>query len=102
MSRLLTPEEIGKQLDTLPGWQGATESLQCSYTFPEFLIAIAAVVAVAHEAEEMNHHPDIDIRWRTVIFTLATHSAGGVTQLDVELAHRIRMIAEESAATVSP
>jgi len=50
---------------------------------------------VAIEAEEMNHHPDMDIRWRTVTFTLSTHSAGGVTQLDIELAHRIRMIAEE-------
>ena len=44
---------------------------------------------VAEIAEEMNHHPDMDIRWRTVTFSLATHSVGGVTQLDVELAHRI-------------
>ena len=44
---------------------------------------------VALEAEGMDHHPDIDIRWRTVTFTCSTHSEGGLTQLDVELAHRI-------------
>jgi 4a-hydroxytetrahydrobiopterin dehydratase len=101
MSRLLSAEEILQQLTTLPGWQGTTESLQCKYGFPDFPTAIAAVSSVANEAEEMNHHPDIDIRWRNVTFTLATHSAGGVTQLDIELAHRIRMIAEENAATES-
>lgn len=47
------------------------------------------VVAVAEAAEAMNHHPDIDIRWRTLTFTLATHSAGGVTDLDLQLAARI-------------
>ena len=50
---------------------------------------LADLVTAAEIAEEMNHHPDMDIRWRTVTFSLATHSAGGVTQLDVELAHRI-------------
>lgn len=98
MSRLLSTEEILRQLNTLPGWLGDTEALQCTYTFPEFPVAIAAIGAVAVEAEEMNHHPNIDIRWRNVTFMLATHSAGGVTQLDIELAHRIRMIAEENGA----
>ena len=40
-------------------------------------------------AEELDHHPDIDIRWRTLTFRLSTHSAGGVTHRDVELARRI-------------
>ena len=44
---------------------------------------------VAADAEAMNHHPDIDIRWRTLHFTLSTHSEGGITQLDIELAHQI-------------
>jgi 4a-hydroxytetrahydrobiopterin dehydratase len=54
---------------------------------------------VALEAEEMNHHPDIDIRWRTVHFALSTHSEGGLTQLDVELAHRISQAASRLGAT---
>ena len=44
---------------------------------------------MAADAEAMDHHPDIDIRWRTVTFTLSTHSEGGLTQLDIELAHQI-------------
>ncbi len=63
--------------------------IRSAYTFPDFLTGIQAVGAAANEAEELNHHPDIDIRWRTVSFALSTHDSGGVTQLDIELAHRI-------------
>ena len=56
---------------------------------PDFPAAIRIVDAVADEAEQMNHHPDIDIRWRTTRWLLTTHDAGGLTQLDIELAHRI-------------
>lgn len=98
MSRLLERGEIDDQLSSLPGWSGSREAIRCSYEFPDFPTAIRGVERVAVEAEEMNHHPDIDIRWRTVTFTLSTHSAGGVTQLDIELAHRIRLIAEELSA----
>lgn len=51
--------------------------------------AIAWVVAIADAAESMNHHPDIDIRWRTLHLSLSTHSAGCLTELDVELASAI-------------
>jgi 4a-hydroxytetrahydrobiopterin dehydratase len=54
-----------------------------------FPAAIAAVDRIAVVAEELDHHPDIDIRWRTLTFTVSTHSAGGVTHRDVELARRI-------------
>jgi 4a-hydroxytetrahydrobiopterin dehydratase len=89
VSRTLTSDEIAAQLSDLPEWSGDTSALRRSIEFPDFPTAITAVGEVAQIAEEMNHHPDIDIRWRTVAFTLSTHSAGGVTQLDVELAHRI-------------
>ena len=46
-------------------------------------------MAIADVAEEMDHHPDIDLRWRTLNLTLVSHSAGGVTQLDLDLARRI-------------
>ena len=46
----------------------------------------------------MDHHPDIDIRWRSVTFACVTHSAGGVTQRDIELAHRIADLAGEHGA----
>ena len=70
------------------------DTLRRSIEAKDFPAAIRIVDGVAVEAEQMAHHPDIDIRWRTLHFTLSTHSAGGITQLDVELAHRISVIAE--------
>ena len=87
--RLLDAEEIERQLAELPGWSSDGTSLHASVTLPTFRDAVAAVGAIAEDAEEMDHHPDIDIRWRTLHFTVSTHSAGGITQLDVEMAHRI-------------
>ena len=56
---------------------------------------------VAAAAETMDHHPDIDIRWRTVAFALSTHSEGGLTQLDVELAHQISQEAARKGAAAT-
>jgi 4a-hydroxytetrahydrobiopterin dehydratase len=90
MPRLLTSEEIGRQLEKLPGWVLVEEkSISTSYELADFAAALAFVNQVGAEAEEMNHHPDIDIRWNKVTLVLSTHSEGGLTQLDVELAHRI-------------
>jgi 4a-hydroxytetrahydrobiopterin dehydratase len=89
MSRLLTDEEIERQLGDLPGWARDGAEISASYEAPDFPTAIRLVDEVALEAEDMGHHPDIDIRWRTVKFVLSTHSEGGLTQLDVELAHRV-------------
>ena len=99
MSRRLDAEEVSRQLLGLPGWSGDTESLRVSLQFPDFRAAILGVDEIALVAEEMDHHPDIDIRWRAVHLALTTHSAGGVTQLDVELAHRIDEIAAGLGAT---
>lgn len=99
MSRVLADSERDRQVGQLPGWAGDAASLSRSYEFPTFPAAIAAVDDVAVVAETMDHHPDIDIRWRTVHFTLSTHSAGGVTQLDVELAHRIHETAADHGAS---
>lgn len=89
MTEVYGDDDLQRLLTELPGWKGDVESLQRSVEFSDFPAAIRAVVAVAEVAETMNHHPDIDIRWRTVTFTVATHSAGGVTAADLELAHRI-------------
>ncbi len=63
--------------------------LKRSVELPNYPAAIRCVGDVSADAEAMNHHPDIDIRWRTLHFTLSTHSEGGITQLDIELAHQI-------------
>jgi 4a-hydroxytetrahydrobiopterin dehydratase len=68
---------------------GDSQALRLTRQFTDFPAAIAAVVRVAELAEERDHHPDIDIRWRTVTFTVRTHSAGGVTVLDIALAAAI-------------
>lgn len=92
MSRLLDPAEVNRQLAELPGWTREGDNIQCTVKAPDFLTGIKIVTLVAQDAEEMDHHPDIDIRWRTLLFVLSTHSAGGITQLDIELAHRINDI----------
>jgi 4a-hydroxytetrahydrobiopterin dehydratase len=89
MPHLLEPDEITRQLEALPDWTSDGESLHRTLNYASFPEAIAAVALLAIDAEEMDHHPDIDIRWRTVNLTLSTHSAGGITQLDIELAHKI-------------
>lgn len=86
---LLTEDEIARLSADLPGWQVRDGRLALDVTAPSFLQAVGWVVAIAEAAEEMDHHPDIDIRWRTLHLSLATHSVGGLTELDVELAHRI-------------
>ncbi|HEY5842738.1 MAG TPA: 4a-hydroxytetrahydrobiopterin dehydratase [Mycobacterium sp.] len=89
MARALNNEEITRQLRELPGWSRMGEAIVATIEAPDFPAAIRIVTSVADEAERMNHHPDIDIRWRTTHWLLTTHDADGLTQLDIELAHRI-------------
>jgi 4a-hydroxytetrahydrobiopterin dehydratase len=85
----LTPDQVAAELATLPGWSGDTSAIKRSVECSSFPAAIAVVDTVAIAAENADHHPDIDIRWRTLHFTLTTHDAGGVTALDIALAHEI-------------
>lgn len=98
MTRLLGPEDLDHQVRELPAWRVQDGQLVASFTAPSFQAGIDLVVAVAVEAEGMDHHPDIDIRWTRVSFALSTHSAGGLTQLDVELAHLITRAAQRVGA----
>lgn len=67
-------------------WTGSTEKLERSIEFADFATAVEFVNQLAPRCEELDHHPDLSIRWRWVDVTLATHSAGGVTAKDVTLA----------------
>ncbi len=62
----LPPEAVAEALNGLPGWRVEQQRLQRTVTFGTFMDAIAFVGDLAHVAEELNHHPDIDVRWRTV------------------------------------
>jgi 4a-hydroxytetrahydrobiopterin dehydratase len=94
MATVLTPEQLSEDLVALPGWTGDTSGIIRTITADTFPRGIALVTAVAENAETMNHHPDIDIRYTDITFRLSTHSAGGVTELDLELAARINELAE--------
>ena len=100
MSRLLTDEEIDRQVADLPLWSREGDTIVATIEAPDVPAAIRIVAEAAEVAEEMNHHPDIDIRWRTTSWLLTTHDAGGLTQLDIEQAHRIIDIARRHGVTV--
>ena len=89
MADLLDAESVRNAVAVLDGWEGGTEAIVRTVGLRSFPAAIAVVDRVAQVAEEMDHHPDIDIRWRTTSWLLTSHDAGGLTQLDIELAHRI-------------
>jgi 4a-hydroxytetrahydrobiopterin dehydratase len=94
MATVLTAEQLAAALAELPGWSGDPREISRAITAPTFLDGIRLVDAVAAAAEAADHHPDIDIRWRTITFRLATHSEGGVTEADISLARSINMLAE--------
>src|SRR3954454_9221324 len=85
----LSPDELSAAMHGLPLWSGDAAGLRRTVELPSFRDAVAAIVAIADVAEEMDHHPDVDLRWRTLHLALVSHSAGGVTALDLELARRI-------------
>ena len=85
----LSPDELTAALSGLPLWSGDGEGIRRSVELPGFPDAVAALVRIAVVAEQLDHHPDVDLRWRTLHLTLVTHSAGGVTELDLELARRV-------------
>jgi 4a-hydroxytetrahydrobiopterin dehydratase len=86
---VLSDEEVDAALPDLAGWERVDKALRRSVKFPGFLDGIDAVRRVADKAEAADHHPDIDIRWRTVTFELSTHSEGGITAKDLEMAREI-------------
>jgi 4a-hydroxytetrahydrobiopterin dehydratase len=89
MAEVLTTEAVRDELAALADWTGDPAGISRTVQLGSFPAAIAVVDRVAEVAEARDHHPDIDIRWRTVTFRCTTHSAGGVTQRDIDLARRI-------------
>lgn len=89
MPELLSDEDLDKALGTLTDWTREGSALVRTVELESFPQAIQVVNRVAEIAENDNHHPDIDIRWRTLTFRCSTHSAGGITPFDVTLAEEI-------------
>ena len=89
MAARLSDIEIQRALSAIPGWTRRGDALARTFEFTTFPEAVAFVTRIAEAAERMNHHPDIDIRYTKVSCSLATHSAGGITQKDFKLAEAI-------------
>jgi 4a-hydroxytetrahydrobiopterin dehydratase len=90
---LLTQEALAAQLVTVPDWAHIGESIRRQFTRDDFRGALLLVGVVAYLAETANHHPDILIEWNKVTLTLSTHSAGGLTINDFNLARAIDAVA---------
>lgn len=96
MPEALPEEAIKTRLEMLPAWTRDGDAITRTIEAPSFLTGIDIVQAAARAAEDADHHPDIDIRWRKVTFTLTTHDAGGsLTVLDFDLAAAIDAAATE-------
>lgn len=93
MTSLLSDAEVAAGLAALPGWTRAGAEIRKDFSCPSFADAIALVVRIGFLAEAANHHPDLDVRWRTVTVTLTSHDAGGLTQRDLALAADIESVA---------
>ncbi len=92
MRQKLSDLEIQRALGGLPGWSRRGDTLTKTFAFERFTDGIAFINRVAKVADEMNHHPDIDVRYTKITIVLSTHDAGGITQSDLELAERIEKV----------
>jgi len=89
----LTAEQIKAALPSVKNWKKQRAEIGRTFQFEDFVAAMKFVNKVAHAAEKAKHHPDIDIHWNKVTLALATHSEGGLTQLDFDLAKKIDALA---------
>ena len=82
----IAQEDIDARLAELPDWARSGDLLQRTFSFEDFVGAIAFVNRVAGLAEQHQHHPDIMVRYNKVTLTVTTHDAGGLTDKDFTLA----------------
>lgn len=99
MATKLTDAELKQALSELPGWSIENGMIVKKYAHNSFPEAIVFVNAVAHLAELLNHHPDVDIRYSNITVALVTHDAGGITVKDVTLAKQIEAIRRKVGAS---
>ena len=85
----LSDTDIDERLEALDGWERSGEAIVKEFENGDFKGSVDFVNRLTPEAEEMNHHPDLEISWSTVKVTITTHSQGGLTDNDFELARRI-------------
>ena len=86
----LSSDAAQSSLAQLSGWQIESGELVRTFQFPDFVAALKFVNQVGDLAEKAGHHPDIDIRYNRVRLALVTHSAGGLTEKDFDLAAQVK------------
>jgi len=86
---LLNDAEIEAKLAGLTGWRREGAAISKQFKCGDFVGSVRFVQGLVEPAEEMNHHPDLEISWDTVTVTLSTHSEGGLTAADFELAAKV-------------
>lgn len=90
---LLSDAEVQERLAEFSGWERSGEAIEKSFKRADFVGSVEFVSQLVEPAEAMNHHPDLAISWDTVTVTLSTHSEGGLTANDFELAAKIDALA---------
>lgn len=95
MSDLIPASELKTFLKQVPVWEHDKKKIERVFEFDDFTDAIDFVNHVAEIAEESEHHPDIEVKFNKVKLVLTTHSKGGLTELDFELAEKIDTLVDE-------
>ncbi len=89
----LSKKEIQEKLKEFPGWSHEGKAIRRKFTLASFMPAIELVDKIAQAAEKAGHHPDLTINYNVVGISLSTHSEGGVTEKDFDLARQIDLLA---------
>ena len=93
---LLDDSEIEARLAELPGWKRSGEAIVKAFSCGDFVGSVRFVDSMVEPAESMGHHPDVAISWDEVIVTISTHSQGGLTAADFELAGKLDALSPTS------
>ncbi len=93
---LLDDAEIEERLAGLAGWERSGEAIAKTFGCGDFAGSVRFVESLVEPAEAMNHHPDLAISWSEVTVTISTHSEGGLTAADFELAGKVDALSPTS------
>jgi 4a-hydroxytetrahydrobiopterin dehydratase len=93
---LLSDVEIEARLAELSGWERQGDAISKSFKRGDFVGSVRFAGELVEPAEAMGHHPDLEISWDTVTVTISTHSEGGLTAADFELAEKVDALSPTS------
>ncbi len=90
--RLLDTSELEEIISKFPKWEYREKSLKQDFMFSDFSEAFEFMVQVSEIAEDLNHHPDWSNSWNKVSISISTHSAGGLTALDLKFVEKVESL----------